>query len=176
VTLDPQLLEHARLEAARHAEAERQAQIARGDYYSAVRTLHLAGAPLREIAAALGVSHQRVQQMVQTAGGSWWQRLRGRRVEPAPICTFCERPPSAVAKLVAGPAVHICDTCIGRAERVAGGGADPSGRLRAESNGRARCSFCRIRRSNTEAMVTGPAAICAECLRLCRQIVDGRAG
>ena len=176
MTLDPRLLEQARFEAIRYAEAERQAEHARGDYYSAVRTLHLAGAPLREIAAALGLSHQRVQQMVQAAGGSWWQRLRGRRVEPAPICTFCDRPPSAVAKLVTGPAVYICDACIPRAELVAGGEADPSGRLRAESNGRARCSFCRIRRSEAEAMVTGPAAICADCLRLCRQIVEGRAG
>jgi len=176
MTLDPALLEKARAESARHAEAERRAQAARGDYHHAIRKLHLAGASLREIGQALGISHQRVQQMVETAGGSWWQRLRGRRADPVAICTFCDRPPSAVAKLVAGPDVYICDGCIARAERVAAGGADPAGALTAEVRPTARCSFCRIRRSKATAMATGPATICADCLRLCRQIVDERAG
>ena len=176
MTLDPALLENARREAARHAEAERHVQEVRGDYYGAVRTLHLAGAPLREIADALGLSHQRVQQMVQTAGGSWWARLRGRRAPAVAICTFCNRPPAAVSKLVAGPAVYICDACIARAAQVIGGGDDPLGILGREMNPRTHCSFCRIRRSKTTAMVNGPARICADCLQLCRQIVGERAG
>jgi hypothetical protein len=174
VTLDPVLLEKARAAADSHAEADRQLQSARGDYYHAIRKLHLAGGSVREIADALGVSHQRVQQMVQTAGGSWWQRLRGRRIDPVAVCTFCDRPPSAVSKLVAGPAVYICDRCIRAAERVMAGGADAGGALRCESSPRARCSFCDIQRSKTAGMVAGPAAICADCLTLCRQIIDER--
>jgi hypothetical protein len=46
-------------------EVERRKQ----DYFTAVRTLHEAGMPLREIATALGLSHQRVHQMVEEATG-----------------------------------------------------------------------------------------------------------
>jgi ATP-dependent protease Clp ATPase subunit len=112
--------------------------------------------------------------MVQTAGGSWWQRFRGRHVDPVAICTFCDRPPAAVAKLVAGPAVYVCDACIARAERVISAGR-ASGDLHLETNPRARCSFCDVRRTKVAAMVAGPARLCADCLRLCREIVDGRA-
>jgi hypothetical protein len=28
-------------------------------------------------------------------------------------CSFCRKPPEAVAKLVAGPGVFICDECVG---------------------------------------------------------------
>src|ERR1051326_2196622 len=99
MTLDEQLLQRARDEGARLAEAERQTLSRRGDYYAAVRRLPLAGASLRDVAEALGISHQRVQQMVNAAGGSWWQRAWGsRRVPRGAICTFCGKPPGEVAK------------------------------------------------------------------------------
>src|SRR5687767_7091678 len=99
MTLDGYLLDKARREAARLAEAERQALEARGEYHTAVRRLHLGGASLREVAEALDLSHQRVQQIVRGAGGSWWQRVwRSRNVQPGAVCTFCDRPPSEVAK------------------------------------------------------------------------------
>src|SRR2546425_707069 len=79
-------------EGARFAEAERQALLARGDYHTVVRRLHLGGGSLREIAQALGLSHQRVQQIVKGAGGSWWQRVwRTRMVGRDAVCTFCDR-------------------------------------------------------------------------------------
>ena len=46
-------------------EVERRKQ----EYFTAVRTLHEAGMPLSEIATALGLSHQRVHQMVEEATG-----------------------------------------------------------------------------------------------------------
>lgn len=42
---------------------------ARGDYHHAIRRLHAAGASMREIAEALGLSHQRVHQIVDEASG-----------------------------------------------------------------------------------------------------------
>jgi hypothetical protein len=74
LVLDPELLDKARRSAARLAEAERQALLSRADYHAAIRRLHLGGAPLREIADALLLSHQRVQQIVRDAGGTWWSR------------------------------------------------------------------------------------------------------
>ena len=78
MTLDDELLKKARGSAAALAEAEKQVLLARAEHHTAVRRLHLGGASLREIAEALAVSHQRVQQIVSAAGGSWWQALRAR--------------------------------------------------------------------------------------------------
>jgi ATP-dependent protease Clp ATPase subunit len=33
-------------------------------------------------------------------------------------CSFCGRDETAVSKLVAGPRVHICDSCVGLAQRI----------------------------------------------------------
>src|SRR5580765_286295 len=104
--LDEQLLQKARAEGERFVEAERHALLARTDYHTVVRRLHLTGGSLREIALALGLSHQRVQQIVKGAGGSWWQRVwRSRNRTHDAVCTFCDRPSGEVAKLIAGPNV-----------------------------------------------------------------------
>jgi ATP-dependent Clp protease ATP-binding subunit ClpA len=70
VALDEQILQEAK--AAREAllEVERQQEHAKVDYHHAIRRLHAAGGSLREIAEALGLSHQRVHQIVgeQAAG------------------------------------------------------------------------------------------------------------
>src|SRR5262249_31809713 len=159
--------------------AERQVQLARADYHTAVRRLHLGGASLREVAQALGLSHQRVQQMVKGVGGSWWQRMwRSRGAGRDASCTFCESPPREVAKVIAGPNVFICDACVSLAEAglAAPAGREPGQSLPPIRTLGARCSFCRKRRRADRALVGMPAArICTECLQLCRQILDDRA-
>ena len=170
MALDSGLLRKARDAEAKLAEAERAAQLARIDYHTAIRRLHLGGGSFREIAAALGMSHQRVQQIVDGAGGTWWQRLwKSRRTsEPGP-CTFCGKPPGDVAKLIAGPAVFICDACVVAAERT----RQPFGRT---PNARTRCSFCGKRRSAERSMnASADGQICGDCLDVCRRILDDRA-
>jgi len=163
MTLDSQLLDKARAAGAALGESERQALLARAEYHTAIRRLHLGGASLREIAQALSLSHQRVQQIVDEAGGTWWQRVwRTRTARRDAVCTGCGRPPSEVGKLIAGPNVFICDACVAAAEK-----GRPSPR-------RASCSFCGKRGS---AQALAPAlAVCGDCLRLCREILDQRAG
>src|SRR5512135_3112065 len=103
MVLQQELLEHARTAGAGLEAAERGSLLARAEYHTAVRRLHLAGGSLREIAQALGLSHQRVQQIVSGAGGTWWRRVwRSRRMPPDAACTWCGRPPSEVSKLIAG--------------------------------------------------------------------------
>ena len=73
------------LDAVRERRAEYEArqdevEDARRDYYRAVERLHEAGMPLREIAEALGLSHQRVHQMVGEAQGPSRTRRLARRV------------------------------------------------------------------------------------------------
>src|SRR5258708_34223191 len=54
-----------------------------------------------------------------SAGGSWWHRVwRSRNAKRNLICTFCERPESQVARLIAGPDVFICDRCVALAEQA----------------------------------------------------------
>ena len=164
MVLSPEMLDNARKHAAALEQAERQAALLRTEYHTAIRRLHLAGGSLREIAQALSLSHQRVQQIVNAAGGSWWQIWRGRRGTRDAVCTWCDRPPSEVAKLIAGPKVFICDDCIAAAER------QPAAAAHHRSS--RRCGFCSRRANTTRAMVEGATSICSDCLRACREILD----
>jgi hypothetical protein len=191
--MDDKLLAEARQAQERLIDAERDAEVARAEFHRAVRRLHLHGASLRDIAAALGLSHQRVHQIAEAAGGSrrWG---RGRDRHPDLACRFCGRPQAEVRKLIAGPGIYICEACVELAERVlsSGGAATtPLGRMLAvaEQDRQARCRFCGKRRdqvaglaamaaetSGEEAIrpapkASGPAAICRECLSLCDEII-----
>ena len=68
--LDADLLNQAKAAEARAIDAEYHAVFARAEFHQAARRLQLAGASLREIADALGLSHQRVHQIVAGAGGA----------------------------------------------------------------------------------------------------------
>jgi hypothetical protein len=170
MTLDEEMMKKAQAAGAHLAEAEKTAEFARAEYNTVIRRIHLGGASLREIAGALGISHQRVQQIVDDAGGSWWQP-RSRDT----VCTFCGRPPSEVSKLISGPNVFICDSCVTLAEQALSGsaGQTTSGALAVAGGGRASCSFCGKRRSAKRPVVIGPTSnVCNACLDLCRQILD----
>jgi hypothetical protein len=169
------LLAKARVAGAGLEEAERQVLLARAEYHTAVRRLHLAGGSLREIAEALNISHQRVQQMVNGAGGSWWSRVwRARNVRRDAVCSFCERPPSELAALIAGPDVYICDECVGQAQTLAAGGSGTGAAVMelAKEGDRTRCSFCG--KSDRPVIRTASANICGECLGFCRDILQNR--
>lgn len=178
MALDPKLLEKARTAGAQLGEAERQALLARAEYHTAVRRLHLAGGSLRHIAQTLSLSHQRVQQIVSSAGGTWWRRVwRLRNIRPDAVCTWCDRPPSEVSKLIAGPHVYICDVCVGAAEKAATGGRAATGRFAQLTKRRvaSRCAFCGRRAAQDRALVTAAGGhVCTPCLRACREILDGR--
>lgn len=176
MTVNEQLLKKARAAGAALAEAERQVRAARAEYHSLVRRMHLAGASLRETAQALDLSHQRVQQMVGGAGGSWWQRVwRARNLKGNLTCTFCGRPQEQVARLIAGPKVFICDSCLALAQQSITGSTPPGahGSLApAGEKSKARCSFCGKRRAAGRPLLAGPAGnICGECLDVCGQIL-----
>jgi hypothetical protein len=172
MAVNEELLNKARAAGVRLAEAEHQVQQARAEYHAMVRRMHLAGGSLREIALALRLSHQRVQQMVGIAGGSWWQRVwRSRNIKRGALCTFCGRSQDEVARLIAGPKVFICDACVGLAERCREGRSPAGPLVPAKEGSRARCSFCAKRKASDRALLTGPANICGECLSVCRQIL-----
>jgi hypothetical protein len=179
MTLNGEVLGKAKWAAGRLVEAERQVQLARADYHTLIRRLHLAGGSLREIAQALGLSHQRVQQIVNDAGGSWWQRVwRTRNRERDAVCTFCEGPPSEVSRLLAGPNVFICDACVDlAAQALSGRRGGPRPFRAAQEGSRAKCSFCAKKASSQRALVLAEAAnLCADCLEVCQQILRAEEG
>lgn len=170
MTINPELLERARRTGTDLAEADRQALLARAEHHTAIRRLHLAGGSLREIADALSLSHQRIQQIVNGSGGSWWRKAwRTRGTMRDAVCTWCTRPPSEVRKLVAGPNLYICDDCVADAFRQLAKTSKSTAGLRAV---RARCSFCRRAATGERKVVTGARAnVCDDCLRLCREFM-----
>jgi hypothetical protein len=173
--ISPELLEKARTAGTGLSAAERQVQLARADYHAIVRRMHLAGASLREIAEALEMSHQRVQQIVSVAGGTWWRRVwRTRNRKGDLICTWCVRASSEVSKLIAGPNVFICDSCVEAAEGALSSAAGKTGSLRTARRGeKGRCSFCGKRQDEQRALVLGPVAnVCDACLKTCREILS----
>jgi len=180
--LDNGLLEQAKAAEERVIDAEHSAEVARADFHRAIRRLQLAGGSLREIADALGLSHQRVHQIVESAGGS--RRWRSRRPGPEQLvcCSFCGRDQKHTKALITGPGgVGICDRCIPQADATIAAEIPPAGKkvtIRFESmypvpgEARAeRCGFCGKRRHQVAGMAAAAQAkICNECLDLCHEI------
>jgi hypothetical protein len=175
MVLNPEILQRAKEAGARLQEAERQVLLTRADYHAAIRRLHLAGGSLREIAQALSLSHKRVQQIVSGTGGSWWRRVwRTRSAAADAVCTWCRRPPGEVSKLIAGPNVFICESCIVSAENAATGAADagPFSRIKRRSFTH-RCAFCGKGADRKRSLVTARAGhLCSDCLRSCHEILE----
>ncbi len=179
--VDDELLGAARAAEARLVDAERAADIARAEFRHAVRRLHLAGGSLREIADALGLSHQRVHQIVEEAGGGRrWRsgtRRTGDRNADLLGCSFCGKDQQQIRKLIAGPDIFICDECIAMADEVIATGEVAATPLSAlapigADSPAARCGFCGKRRHQVQGLAAASGgAICTECLSLCHDII-----
>jgi ClpX C4-type zinc finger len=192
--LDEELLRSARAarDRALHLQFEGdQAQVA---YQHAIRQLNAGGASLREIADALGMSYQRVHQIVDVSSGKGAVKasLAGQS------CSFCGSVQRDVKCLIAGPGIYICDRCIDLACEVLDAGQERSNRwttLTVEPEPDAKCSFCGKAGRDVTGMVVAlgrPAATgrlgrwrrgwqsggvreCSECLDLCGEIRAERA-
>ncbi|MCI2418437.1 ClpX C4-type zinc finger protein [Saccharopolyspora sp. K220] len=180
MVIDERLLRRARDAGARWAASRELAELAKSDYHQAVRRLHLTGASMREIAEALEISHQRVHQIVEASGGTaGWKPRQESSADMA--CTFCEAPKSAVGKLIAGPGVFICDSCVALARQAVHGAdevAAPRTPLAPQSQASAlTCSFCDKPGSQVRRLVAGPdARICDGCVQFCDEVLAAQPG
>jgi hypothetical protein len=165
-------------------QAEDHAEAVRADLRRAVHRLAAGGSSPRDIAAALGLSSQQLDEITRTAGGPG----RGHPSGSELACSFCGRWQRTVRKLIAGPGVYICEACVALAGGVVSSGSavgTPLGQMRAvpEQDAGARCRFCVKRRDQVTGLAAmpagsgdtfaGPAAICLECLALCNEILAG---
>jgi hypothetical protein len=181
MSIDQNLLNEATGAAARVSELEDQLEGAKAEYRRAVRRLHLAGASMREVAAALGISHQRIHQIVDEGGVRRWRRRRPQEPTAQRVCSFCGREQKQVRKLVAGPGVYICDPCIMAAVGVTASGRpakDPALQP-VPAGSQLPCSFCGKARVQVQTLVSAQAGedndaptICGECLGLCGEILS----
>ena len=188
--LDEELVREAERAKEQLAVSQHAAQRAKVDYHQAIRRLHAAGGSLREIAEALGMSHQRVHQIIDEAAEPtrrrWWRREPQVLSGPVGPCAFCGRPRDVCAKLIAGPGVFICDRCVVEATRLAAGAAvegRAEGSMRLEPPGsEAQCSFCGKEARKVRHLVASGLAvpagkfgdlprICDKCRDLCLEIL-----
>ena len=175
-SMDERLLAEARQAHERLADAEHDAEVARGKFRFAVRRVAVRSSRPEDIAAALGLSTTELQEILD----------EGRERAPANVlaCSFCGGAQYERGKIVVGSDVYICDLCVELAAGVTRSdtaGAGP-GTMRAvpARDRQVRCSFCGKKRSQVAAMaavaaetgggVAGPAAVCTECLALCNEI------
>jgi hypothetical protein len=183
--MDAEALACARQVQEQLIHAEEHAEAVRADFYRAVRRLVVDSSSSADIAAALGLSSRQLDEIAQAAGDSG-RAGRGQGPGAGLACTFCGRSQHQVRKLIAGPGVYICEGCAALAAGVVNSGraaGTPLGQIHAapERDGGARCRFCAMRRDHVTGMAAmptgpgdtsaGPAAICAECLLLCGEII-----
>jgi hypothetical protein len=172
---------------------EDQAYEARAAFHQAIRRLHAAGGSMREIATALGMSHQRVHQIIGTEGIVEVEASAVTEVSSLPVaveassapavatttaedaCSFCGAPRRELDKLLAGPGpVFICDACVRRAANVVAGGEDGETLRHVPADDDATCSFCGNSSAIGGAMAEhsdGRPRICAKCTTTCEKLL-----
>jgi hypothetical protein len=99
MVLDKELLEQARAARDQLLSLQHDAETAKVDYHHLIRVLHASGASMREMAEALGMSHQRIHQIVD--GG-----------EPEPKSRLLRRLSKRTAQRV--PTAKVTDQLFGQ--------------------------------------------------------------
>lgn len=183
MTIDGTALRKARQAAERLRKTEQDMERARTDYHRAIRQLHLTGATLREIAAALNLSFQRVHQIIDKSGAGWSRWWRRGEAQRDVTCSFCGVSGSKGAALVHGPDVAICGRCVALADdsqkRNAPTGGKRAGFRPIPTDSPLRCSFCGRAGGAERHLVTcasGSAQVCDGCLALSRKILKSQGG
>ena len=188
MTLDEDVLRD--VEAARDEleGLEDAAYQARAALHQAIRRLHATGGSMREIATALGMSHQRVHQIIGADGIVEVETSAASEVRPLPVaggsavtvtgtedaCSFCGAPRRELDRLLAGPgAVFICGSCVQAADDLVTGGSGGTLRLVVVDEA-ATCSFCGNGPAVGGVMAeaeAGAPRICRRCTETCRRLV-----
>ncbi|MBW3651409.1 MAG: hypothetical protein KY458_12660, partial [Actinobacteria bacterium] len=147
--------------------------------------LHGAGGSMREIATALGLSHQRVHQIV---GDDGIVEVEAASTELTPLhasavatpaqqdrCSLCGAQRPQLDQLLSAPGgVFICSGCVAEASRVVRGASSSS--LSSVADAGAVCTFCRNGTTGAGPMAGSADSgvnICASCVATCERMLAG---
>ena len=188
MALDRALLRQARQARDRLIGLQHEGELAQVSYQHSIRRLHGAGGSLREIADALGLSYQRIHQIVDVATG------KGAVKECPTVgsCSFCGADRSTARRLIAGPGdLLVCEQCVVLAQDLIAGRGEPvheqTGLVVVDpADQKSRCSFCGKKRQRVASMVEAPGQpltgtftkvldvprVCNLCLALCDEILS----
>ena len=107
---------------------------------------------------------------------------RRRRLDPDELmrCSFCNKSPFDIRRLVAGPGAKICDDCVQVCVEILGGGtaaqAPPGSAKLLEWQGQVYCSICQTEVPDEDVVPVGDRGfLCRPCLAALRQVVARRA-
>jgi len=186
MTLDETLLKKCTAKAEQVILMEQQAEQAKIEYHAEIRRLHLKGGSYREIAAALGLSHQRISQIVNGESPNWLTRWTSKSDDPRTgllNCSFCGQSQTQVNKLVRGPKVFICDVCVDHSLALFSDTElkDKRAFMSLRDSDTAYCSFCgRLQKEGKRRFVGNEKnRICTECIAIAeaslnREWVEGQ--
>ena len=170
----PELVDRARSAKQHLQSAERLVEEARQRFNTSVRELNASGASYREIAAALGISHQRVYQVSHGGHRASLHLAIGDDNTAKPTCDFCERSKGDELLLIAGDDAYVCADCATTAGAVLEAGEPKSAKSGAiimpgssQHQRFAVCRFCRRTRVAQSTVVGAQGAatvICVDCI------------
>lgn len=183
MTLDEAILRDVQATRETLEQLEDQTYEARAEFHQSIRRLHAAGGSMREIASALGLSHQRVHQIV---GEDGIVEVEAASTELAPLptagtvattpepdrCSMCGAQRQVVDQMLAAPGpVFICSGCVTEARRVVHGGSSATMSLVA-ADAPVECTFCRNDTATMGRMAgAGGVNICARCVATCDRML-----
>jgi hypothetical protein len=172
---EKELVQVVREREARIKELEFELGKAKEDYHEAVRDMHVQGMSLREIAALLKLSHQRVHQIVESQSQNW--RFCVRPLNPQLACSFCESSSNQVEKLVAGPNIFMCNDCGVQCAKALKTGQPIEFKNNKfqilDKTTRLRCSFCGKLPGKQRAVIAARKhQVCSICLKLALQYME----
>lgn len=151
---------------------------ARGDSYSESLELRVGGLANRQLGITeqlewlnqdLAIGDEVVIRIIEAAS---CDELESKEVSYLE-CSFCNKKQAEVVKLIAGPAVYICDECVADCSEALAND-EPRGVITMVLSKTAEtgCSFCGQKPIEVERIVGVPTArICNQCTKICGDIL-----
>jgi ClpX C4-type zinc finger protein len=131
-----------------------------------------------EIARQLMQIGTALEETLKKAFGDKWETHVPRFSEEGKtvFCSFCGKNQQEVAKIIAGPSVHICDECVGLCDRILTKENVNEAEETAAATTERLCGICMEERESDELIFLPHAAyMCAGCLEDLQAVRDKQA-